>query len=140
MTPRSLRTAPVLTCAAALLLGCGATTNPVVPASTAPTPSVAGPTSSAPDVQPEGPLLDQLLAAKSAGDPQTFATLVSQAAASCADPAASRQLGQLSAVAGRWADSLAFARPKAQARTEAQLAEVDWAELLAGCDAASAQP
>ena len=139
MTPRRLRTAPVLACAAALVLGCGAATDAVVPASSGPTPSVANPSASTPDPQPEGPLIDQLLAARSAGDPQAFASLVARAAASCTDPAASRRLGQLSAVAGRWADSIAFARPKAQARTEAQLTEVDWEQLVASCDAAPAQ-
>ena len=121
-------------------MGCGAATDADVPTSGGPAPSVSSPAAPAPDPRPEGPLLDQLLAAKSAGDPQGFATLVAQAAASCADPSAARRLGQLSAVAGRWADSIAFARPKAQARTEAQLAEVDWEELVATCDAASAQP
>jgi hypothetical protein len=74
-----------------------------------------------------------LLAARTAGDPRRFAALVSRAAATCTDEPSARRLGQLSAVAERWADAIAFARPKAQARTEAQLAEVDWAAVLAAC-------
>jgi hypothetical protein len=117
---------------AALLVGCGAAAESGVPASSQTMPSAAGSTPSPSAVSADA-LLDDLLAARAAGDPQRFAALVSQAATSCADPDASRSLGQLSAVAGRWADSLAFARPKAQARTEAQLAEVDWAYLISAC-------
>jgi hypothetical protein len=80
-------------------------------------------------------LLEQALAARAAEDPQRFAALVAQAAASCTDPAAARRLGELSAIAGRWADSLAFARPKVQARTESQLAEVEWDALISACTA-----
>jgi hypothetical protein len=132
MTPCRLRTAAVAACAAALLVGCGAATDSGVPAPSQTAPSAESPTASPGTVSPDA-LLDDLLAARSAGDPQRFAALVSQAATSCADPDASRSLGQLSAIAARWADSLAFARPKAQARTEAQLAEVDWAGLISAC-------
>jgi hypothetical protein len=83
-----------------------------------------------------GALLEQALSARAAQDPPRFAALVAQAAESCADPAAARRLGEVSAIAGRWADALAFARPKVQARTEAQLAEVEWDELIAACAAA----
>lgn len=136
MTPSRLRTAAVVACAAALLLGCGAATGSGVPASDPTvTPAASGtatPGAATADALPDE-LINDLLAARSAGDPQRFAALVSEAATSCADPDVSRSLGQLSAVAARWADSLAFARPKAQARTEAQLAEVDWAELISAC-------
>ena len=130
MRPRRLRTAAAVACAAALLVGCGAAADSGVPASSQTMPSGSTPSPSAVSADA---LLDDLLAARAAGDPQRFAALVSQAASSCADPDASRSLGQLSAVAGRWADSLAFARPKAQARTEAQLAEVDWSDLISSC-------
>jgi len=132
MTPRRLRTAAVVACSAALLVGCSAASGSGVPASSQTVPSAGGGTASPGAVSADS-LLGDLLAARSAGDPQRFAALVSQAATSCADPEASRSLGQLSAVAARWADSLAFARPKAQARTEAQLAAVDWADLISAC-------
>jgi hypothetical protein len=83
-----------------------------------------------------GALLELALAARAAQDPPRFAALVAQAAESCDDPTATRRLGEVSAIAGRWADALAFARPKVQARTEAQLAEVEWDKLIAACAAA----
>jgi hypothetical protein len=132
MTSRDPRTPIALAFTAGLLAGCSAVTDsgPLPSAPPSPPETSIG---SSPSSEPAPALLDDLLAARTAGDPRRFATLVSQAAASCTDPAASRQLGQLSAVAERWADAIAFARPKAQARTEAQLAEVDWAAVLADC-------
>jgi hypothetical protein len=38
-------------------------------------------------------------------------------------------------IASRWASALEDSRPKAQARTEAQLAAVDWDALVAACRA-----
>ncbi len=136
MTPCRLRTAAVVAAGAALLVGCGAATGSGMSASDPTVTSAASGTATPGAVSADAPpdeLIDDLLSARSGGDPQRFAALVSQASTSCADPDVSRSLGQLSAVAARWADSLAFARPKAQARAEAQLAEVDWAELISAC-------
>lgn len=133
MTRGALRATTGAACAAALLVGCASAAGSGVPRSAASAPPVGAPTATPPTATAPGPLLDELLAAREDGDPLRFAALVSQAAATCTDPAATRQLGQLSAVAERWADSLSYSRPKAQARTEAQLAEVDWAALVSAC-------
>lgn len=132
MTSHGTRAPIALAFAIALLAGCGAVTD----SDPLPSPQPSSPEASAgssPPSESAPALLDDLLAARTAGDPRRFAALVSRAAASCTDLAASRKLGQLSAVAERWADSIAFARPKAQVRTEAQLAEVDWAAVVSPC-------
>lgn len=124
------RTGTIVAAATVLLVGCGAPAQGPPPASS--WPASAGPTAS-PDAASPTTLLDELLAARAQGEPQRFAALVSRAAASCTDADAARTLGQLSAVATRWAESVTSARPKAQARTEAQLSAVAWSELLAAC-------
>jgi hypothetical protein len=126
VAPGTRATAWILTCAAVLVVGCG-TPRQADPASAA-TPASSPPTTIAEPVTAE-----QLRTARSAGDPRRFAALVSRAAASCPDPDAARSLGQASAVAERWADAIALARPKVQARTEAQLSAVTWETLLAAC-------
>jgi hypothetical protein len=134
MGTASITAAGSLALAALLLVGCGSPS--AAPASTPSAPDVGAhdsPRGSSSDPQVEAPLPEQLVAARSGGDPRQFASLVSRAAATCSDPDAARQLGQLSAVAERWADSIAVARPKAQARTEAQLDQIDWAALVEAC-------
>jgi hypothetical protein len=56
-----------------------------------------------------------------------------RAAASCPDEATAKRLGEVAAVAQRWAQAIEDNRPKVQARTEAQLGEVDWAALATSC-------
>jgi hypothetical protein len=130
----SITAAGSLALAALLLVGCGSPEADPARASSAADVGVQPSTPrSSPEPQAGAPLPEQLFAARSGGDPRQFASLVSRAAATCGDPDAARRLGQVSAVAERWADAIAFARPKAQARAEAQLAEVDWAAALAGC-------
>jgi hypothetical protein len=133
MAQNRLATAALLACAVAPVVGCGTVTDPrTSPSTTVPsgsTVATSAPASPSTDVV----TLEQLLAARSGDDPQRFAALVAGAAASCDDPDAARDLGAAAAVAARWADALALARPKVQARTEAQLAAVDWAALLAAC-------
>ena len=80
-----------------------------------------------------GDVIDEALSAREANDAARFATLVGQASATCADPAASQRLAEVALIADRWAQALADGRPKVQAVTEDQLADVDWAGLVAAC-------
>ena len=80
-----------------------------------------------------GDVIDDALAARDANDPIRFATLVGEAGDACADAAAAQRLAEVALIADRWAQALADGRPKVQAVTEDQLAEVDWAGLAAGC-------
>lgn len=134
MATAAIAAAASLTLAAMLVAGCGSPPDDLASPSSALDVEAPAPTPGSPVPSQNGaPRSDELLEARASGDPRGFASLVSRAAATCADPDSARQLGQLSAVAERWADSVAFARPKAQARTEAQLDLVDWADVLAPC-------
>lgn len=86
-----------------------------------------------PATQDAADLIQRALAAREADDLDEFADLVSAAASSCQDLAASGRLGEVAVIAGRWSAAVLEGRPKQQAVTEAQLAEVDWAALATAC-------
>lgn len=116
------RSVVVLVCAGLLLAGCGSS------ADDGPAPQGEPPDSAA-------TLVEQALAARSANRLAEFGELVSAAAKACPDAQASRRLGELAVISGRWASAVEAGRPKLQAVTEAQLAEVDWDALVAACGA-----
>jgi hypothetical protein len=122
-------------CAALLAAGCSTAAE-----DSGATETTSGPPSSTLTALPQtgdaGELVAQALAARAAQDPPRFAALVSAAGEACTDPSASRRLGDVATIASRWASALEDSRPKAQARTEAQLAAVDWDALVAACRAA----
>jgi hypothetical protein len=78
-------------------------------------------------------LIDEALLAKGDGDISTFSVLLGQASQACAEPSTARRLDEVSLIAGRWAAALADGRPKVQATTENQLADVDWTGLADAC-------
>jgi hypothetical protein len=108
--------------AAALLAGCGLGTDSA--------PS-SGSTSAA--TADAAVLLEAAEQAWTGSDRAALAPALRQAAASCPDPATAKRLGEVAAVAARWAQAVEDNRPKVQARTEAQLGEVDWQALAAAC-------
>jgi hypothetical protein len=115
MGTRQRRLAVALACSGLLLVGCGGD---------------AAPTTAPEDA---GTLIAQALAARSADRLSEFADLVAAAGTVCPDPRASGRLGELAVMAGRWASAVELNRPKVQAVTEAQLADVDWQALAAAC-------
>lgn len=133
----------MLTCAGLLLVGCnnGGADDPVQQRdrlSSPDAPDTGGHGASAdPPEAGEGAvaLVDKALAARATNDSAQFAALVSAAAQACADPASARRLGQVAAIADRWSSALQDGRPKVQAVTEDQLAQIDWDALVAACDA-----
>jgi hypothetical protein len=107
--------AAALACMSLLLAGCAGS---AVPAA---------------DEEDAATLIAQALAARSADRLSEFADLVAAAGTECPDPRASGRLGELAVIAGRWAAAVELNRPKVQAVTEAQLADVDWETLAAAC-------
>ncbi len=81
-------------------------------------------------------VIDQALAARATNDSAQFAALVSAAAQACPDEGAAGRLGEVAAIAERWSSALQDGRPKVQAVTENQLAQVDWDALVGACAAA----
>jgi hypothetical protein len=118
MVPRRSRSLTAIAGVGLLVAGCSGT-------------GADGPSSSARD--DAGTLVQQALDARSANDVAQFAALVSSAGKACADADAARRLGELAVIAGRWATAVQQGRPKQQATTEAQLAQVDWAALASSC-------
>ncbi len=139
MAARWNRTLATLSCAGLLVTGCagsvddrpGATpepvTGPLTGSSTTAIPS--------PSELDTADLVARALTARSANDAEEFAALVTAAGTACPDPDGARRLGEAAAIAGRWAAALQFSRPKAQAITENQLAQVDWDALVSTCAA-----
>lgn len=81
-------------------------------------------------------LVEQALAAQADNEPTEFASLLAEAAEACAEPEASRRLVEVSLIAERWSSALADGRPKVQAVTEDQLAQIDWEQLSDACSGA----
>ncbi len=137
MGSRWRRSVAGLACAGLLLAGCGDSANDPVPQGQPLASSeTAGPEGSAlppPRQEDAATLLERALAARSVNSLTEFAALVSDAGKACPDPGASRRLGQLAIIAGRWSSAVEAGRPKVQAVTEAQLAAVDWDALAAAC-------
>lgn len=109
-----------LACAALLLASCASATG-----------QAATPT----ERETAADLLPRALDARTAGDLDGFAALVSRARDACADPDASARLGEVALVAERWVLAVQAGRPKQQAVTEALLDEVDWVALATDCAA-----
>lgn len=107
--------AAALACTGLLLAGCGGSAPPAAVEEDAAT------------------LIAQALAARADDRLSEFADLVAAAGTACPDPRASGRLGELAVIAGRWASAVELNRPKVQAVTEAQLADVDWEALAAEC-------
>lgn len=140
MGSRWRRSVAGLACAGLLLAGCGgfADVDPVAQGEPLASSDSAGPEGSTlPPPRPEdaATLVERALAARSANNLTEFGALVSAAGQACPNDAASRRLGQLAIIADRWSSAVEAGRPKQQAVTEAQLAAVDWDELVAACAA-----
>jgi hypothetical protein len=126
----------VLACGVVLLAGCGLGSDDAgpQPAGTASAGALGGSAAaSAPPAGDADALLEQALAAREANDPAGFAALVLAAAQACPVADAASRLGQVAVTAQRWSGAVLDGRPKAQAVTEAQLAEVDWDALGSAC-------
>ena len=128
----------VLTVAGLLIAGCGESSDvdTVPQGQTLASPETSRPEGSTlppPRQEDAAALVERALAARSANSPAEFAALVSAAGNACPDPEASRRLGQLAIIAGRWSSAVEAGRPKVQAVTEAQLVAADWDALAAAC-------
>jgi hypothetical protein len=128
----------VLAFAGLLVAGCGGSADVDTvpqgePLASSETTGPEGSTLPPPRQEDAAALVERALAARSANSPAEFAVLVSAAGNACTDPEASRRLGQLAIIAGRWSSAVEAGRPKVQAVTEAQLAAADWDALAAAC-------
>jgi hypothetical protein len=135
---RWLRPLAVLACAALLLTGCGDAGDDGPRQGDRLASPDSGPDGGSAAVPPSrqedaAELVERALAARAANDPAQFAALVLAASRACPDPDAARRLGAVAATTARWSSAVLEGRPKAQAVTEAQLAEVDWDALGAAC-------
>jgi hypothetical protein len=126
-------------CAGLLLAGCSEAGDdgPVERGAQLASPDIADRAGSAeagpPRDEDAAALVQGALDARAANRPTEFAVLLSAAGKACPDPGASRRLGEVAGIAARWSSALQDGRPKAQAVTEAQLADVDWDALMAAC-------
>lgn len=144
MASRWHRSVAVLACAGLLLVACGdgADDGPVQQRdrlSSPDAPDTGGHGGSAdapaPGEDDAAEVIDQALAARATNDSAQFAALVSAAAQACPDERAAGRLGEVAAIAERWSSALQDGRPKVQAVTENQLAQVDWDALVGACAA-----
>lgn len=141
MSTRWHRSVALVVLAGAVLVGCGAVDDETDPMqqrdrdSSPDAPDTGGHGDSG-DSSARGDvtmLIEQAMLAKGDGDISTFSVLLGEAARACAEPSTARRLDEVSLIAGRWAAALADGRPKVQATTEDQLADVDWTGLAAAC-------